>query len=1059
MIRRVLLFAIVFAALFGMLMLVFGKEDLLHNAESKTQVQSTETRRMPAGAIRVGEQGSAAGMPASGSIAFEGPGEISPLQPAVRIGDRVWQAPEFKITWSDSQPIGSGRYRLLRTQFTSYASIKSTTVAPAVRAILVVDAASMEVVLAQKADGEVEIDSRHDILLRGVILRIPSDALGGDLGADVVVESDRMTARVEGSKMDLEAPIEELVTISTRVSSTTPPDAEPQIDYRLTGYGLTAKLDEIEKSDGEIVSVGASVVRLEKDVQLVGLDRERSEPVFTLHGRGALELLPARPEQIRLTMRDDVRLDSFARTASRGDRGREDRDPVQAGGQRLVAWLRRDGGVRLGDVSCSDVSIFEDAYVKYGLQRLEADRFDLSLDPWHQPERLVATGSPRVHLHGSKGEVLGVLAGESRMFWDRPGLVLDTVTRALGVSFSTFERDFVGIAPLFPTETLRVEGPAKYLPAQRNSGLDGPLSGPLNGPLNGPLDLARCDGGVLVCLTRHFGRLEPDLIVGRGDARFEGRLTDGVPFTAKGNRGFVVAHVPGTGEVRGSLGPFDGGQGHEFTFETPNDVISGRGSLTFRLASWTFVASTGRKGTERTADLSRGEVVFRAALREELRWSSTRDRGGALVASGIKSLRLGRDQDDLLECRATGLPIVFEVEGIEAFAAVAERTGLATWLLTRGDEPVRVNVPSRAGRAPMQLAADRVRLAVAPGFVPADEPRPEAAIFADGSVVLTSDDEVRQTLLRLTCDRLERVPAPFRGFLVGAAREALGDAGLVLAPMLFGGEAGLVHAVGSVQLQTETRSEDGRSVASSSSFDGHSLWFDANGDALRFLLAGETAHDSVFATLRDAGRGDVVLEGREIAARDDGLELRATERGGCTVRFLGDSASEDTANARRLRLDSSGTMRLQDTRLVVPGPVVARMVDADDVHRDGEFEMRAGGDLVVHLREGYTDASRRGSDAVRIALPLVVERCEAVGGVELGYGGVHARGEELRFTPDDAWVVLRRRDGGVAVDIGDAVRVHADPQLAFNLRTFAYHGTRLRVENRQAVSRSEVGFR
>ncbi|MCB9882679.1 MAG: hypothetical protein H6832_12420 [Planctomycetes bacterium] len=1049
MIRRVLLFAIVFAALFGMLMLVFGKEDLLHNAESKTQVQSTETRRMPAGAIRVGEQGSAAGMPASGSIAFEGPGEISPLQPAVRIGDRVWQAPEFKIAWNDSQPIGSGRYRLLRTRFTSYASIRSTTVAPAVREILVVDAASMEVVLAQKADGEVEIDSRHDILLRGVILRIPSDALGGDLGADVVVESDRMTARVEGSTMDLEAPTDELVTISTRVSSTTPPDARPQIDYRLTGYGLTAKLDEIVKNDGEVVSVGASVVRLQKDVQLVGLDRERNQSIFTLRGRGALELLPAGAERIRLTMSDDVRLDSFARTVSRDDRGREGkqgpeaRDPVQAGGQRLVAWLRRDGGVRLGDVSCSDVSIFEDAYVTYGLQRLEADRFDLSLDPWHQPERLVATGAPRVHLHGSKGEVLGVLAGESRMFWDRPGLVLDTVTRALGVSFSAFEREFVGVAPLFPMETLRVEGPAKYVPARRNTKLDVPLN------------LARCDGGVLVCLTRHFGRLEPDLIVGRGDARFEGRLSDGVPFVAKGNRGFVVAHVPGNGEVRGSLGPFDGGQGHEFTFETGDDVISGRGSLTFRLAAEGLVAGAVREGAK-PPDRSRGEVVFRAALREELRWSSKQARGDALVASGIKSLRLGRDQDELLECRATGLPIAFEVEGIKAFAAVAERTGLSTWLLTRGDEPVRVDVPRREGRAPMQLAADRVRLSVAPGFVPANEPRPEAAIFADGSVVLTSDDEVRQTVLRLTCDRLERVPSPFRGFLVGAAREALGDAGIVLAPMLFGGEAGLVHAVGSVRLQTEKRSEDGRSVASSSSFDGHSLWFDANGDALRFLLAGETKHESVFATLRDARRGDVVLEGREIAARDDGLELRATERGGCTVRFIGDSAGED---ARRLRLDSSGTMRLQDTRLVVPGPVVARMVDADDVHRDGEFELRAGGDLVVHLREGYTDATRRASDTVRIALPRVVERCEAVGGVDLRYGGVEARGEELRFTPDDAWVVLRRRDGGVAVDIGDAVRVHADPQLAFNLRTFAYHGKRLRVENRQAVSRSEVGSR
>lgn len=1065
MIRRILLFCLVFAALFGLLLLLFGKDDLLRATETEAaQDKTSEAPRVSQGALRVGQSGQAGGMAGSGTIAFEGAGEIAPLQAAVRIGDRVWQVPEFKLSWADSQPVGASRYRLLQARFIAFERLRPTSVDPRAREFVIVDAASMEVVIAQKPGGEVAIDEQHDVQLRDVVVRAPTSALGASLGpssgAELVLEAARMTARVKGAILELETPPEDVVTIKTREvqgeadrSSQQPDTAKrrPELDYVLRGRGLSLELDEVIKQDDVVVSVGTSFVRLAHDVDLRGFERKSGAELFRVLGRGALELVPIDAQTLRLRIEDDVQFEATSQSTAR----RSMREPLRGRGDRLLAWLRRDsqeaqrdgrpesadkGRARVGEFSCSDIRLAGAAKLEYGGQSMDAASFDLALDPWHEPLRLVATGEPRVHLHDRTGKVLGTLMGQTRMFWDRPGLAIDTVLRALGAPLDDFTIAFGGVAPLLPRETLRVEGPAIYLPSDSFKNLSE----------------ARSDGGVLVTLVSHFGRLEPNMLVGRGDARIDGFLADGVPFRATGNRGFVVAHVPGSDEVRGALGPFDIDAQHDFVFESKDDRVTGRGSVLFHVVVDEVAASSSTKAKPSADSAKRAEVLLRAALREELRWESLRP-GEKVSATGIKSLLAVHERSRPAALTATGLPLRLDIEGAVVTAALAERTGSTQWRLVRGEEAVRVSMPAKERVPAWDLDADEVLLSAVPGFVPSVRPGHALRVLARGSVELRSRDDLRRTSLRLRCRELERFPAPFRGLIVAATRDALGDAGLVLAPLLFGGEAGLIHARSDVQLEVEQfeveQFEKGAEpgvVEATSTFAGASLWLDADGATRRFLLSGDEETAVVSAALHDRRRGIVRLEGRALRANDDGFELVAREDGGCTVDFV-----EEVDAARRLRLDSSGTVQLRDARLVVPGPVRARMVDERGVHHAGDLDLRAGGDLVIRLRDGYTKALAKNDGTTRM-LPRVVERCDATGGVELRVATVVAEGASLRFTPDDAWIVLEDRYAAVSVFVDETMRIRATPELSFNLRTLAYRGTRVRVDNQDVASKAEA---
>lgn len=1034
MIRRVLLFLIVFATGLGILTLVIGRDELMPVADSQSKDASAVKRTLPPGAIRVGGGASGQAGTTSGTVAFEGAGEISPLQPEVRIGDRVWQPPEFKLAWEDSQPIGSGRYRLLRARFTSYASVKPDMETPAVREVLVVTAESMEVVLAQKADGEIAVDAEHDIGLRGVVLRLPRSALGRNFASEVFLRSDRMVARVRGRTMELETPPDELVTIETK------PVDPSRARYVMTGLGLEARLDEIVKgraTDGdedarrEIVSVGASRVVLKSNVVVRAIAGHGGDREFVLRSDGQLDFRAVDPALYRIVVRENVRF------VTRGSASSGEADPAtefQANGGMAVAWLRRGGIVRgdggqLEDLAFTDLSIVGapsdpsvPANMSIGGQKIVASRFDLALDAWTNPERLVASGSPRVFLTRNDGEPLGVVRGDARMFWERPGLAFEMAARVLGIDLAREMRGLDATHVVLPRETIRIEGPAHYAPAA-----------PVDSFRN-----ASCDGGALITLTSVLGKLEPNLVVGRGSATFAGTLRSGRDFEITGNRGFVVSHVPGSAIVRANLGPLEPDPEHAFVFKSAEDRVEGRGSVAIRFTTPALTTSVSRD-VRTTRD---GELRFVAALREELQWTSGQGEDIARVR-GIKSLFLSGSTDKGRAVRASGLPLRFEIGDVVATSDVADRIDDTTWRFSKGFTPVRVVVPARQGLPPSTLDAELVRIVVMPDFVPTERPVPQLRMLATGAVRLETKDLESAVEVVLSCDELERFPDPARGLLLGAAADVLGDAGRLLAPVLWGSEAGLLHARGRVRVIAREGSGSDESRIATRTFEGDSLWLDADRGLGSFVLTGDESR-TVSASIREPGRGTVLLEGAKITGRQGEFELGSlvNDAGAYSIVRLIEDGSPETA--RRLRLRSSGSVRLVGQTLRVPGPVVAELVDAEDRHPVGEFAMRSGGDVVVLLRAQaqLSEADRK----LGIALPSTVESCEAFGGVVLTWAQVRADGERLRFTPADAWLTLERAGEGVNVTIAEDVRVHARPKLDFNLRTHAYRGSRLRVE-------------
>lgn len=1035
MLRRVLIFLVTFAAGLGTLMLVIGKDELLSVAQSNER-DTSPVRSLPPGAVRIsGGTSGVQGLPSSGAaIAFEGRGELSPMQDAVRIGDRVWQVPEFKLEWDDSQPAGSGRYRLLRVTFTSYERITAKTVKPRVHETMRLEADSMELVLAQKGD-ELAIDSEHDVAMRGVRLLAPRETLGAAFASEVELVTESLRARLAGELVDLETPAGELVTIRSL------PKPGATMQYTLVGRGLVARLDEIQKVGEEIRSVGASRITLRSDIDLSGKALEKaSSSEFRLRSDGPLDIRAHADALVELTVEDKVR---FEATGGLGGASGSDAGPnFEARGERATAWMRRGGLVREGDgelkrLAFTDLMIYgakrrdDDAraQMRFGGQTVRAREFEMSLDPWSRPERLTARGAPRVDLRASDGKALGSVHGEARMISERPSVSLESALQLLGVDFASRLLALRAVEPVFPHETLRVEGPARFVPA----GVDATVRE------------ARCSRGVLVTLTSALGRLEPNLVLGRGDARIAGVMRGGRSFAARGNRGFVIAHTPGSPKLHARLGPITADASHEFHFVGADDVVSGRG-----LVAMEFVAkapeavepaSRARATAELTkrAELRSGSLEFVAALRQELTWKH-KDGADRFDVTGIKLLRFSQSDDKRRAIRATGLPLRMESAGFIATAESAERAGDDPWLFRSSCDRVHVDLEARDGRAPAGLFAKEVRVRAFPGMVPADKAIPELRVLASGKVRLETEDEARGLSVELDCDELERFPQPARPLLLGAALDALGDAGHLLAPVLWGSEAGLLHARGHVRVAASERVAKG---IAEREFSGDSLWIDADRGLGRFILAAGAKNGIVKARMAEPGRGIVELEASKITGREGEFELASFETAderACLVRLIEDGSDK---SSRRLLLRSSESIRMLGDELRLPGPVVARMVDSEDRYQKGDFELRSRGDAVVHLQR---TSKRKADGSLGVALPTSIERCVASGGVEMRWAQVVAVGEKLRFTPLDAWLILDGAEDDVHVTIAESTRVRAYPELAFNVRTHDYRGTRLRVE-------------
>ncbi|MFQ5506508.1 MAG: hypothetical protein ACE5F1_17195, partial [Planctomycetota bacterium] len=587
--------------------------------------------------------------------------------------------------------------------------------------------------------------------------------------------------------------------------------------------------------------------------------------------------------------------------------------------------------------------------------------------------------------------------------------------------------------PVWLEEEIRVSGPSEILPARASSLLERGYS----------------ERGFVVFFNTRFGQAEPFLALGfgrvelegrvskTGEARYPRRATGDEPgdrsFSATGNRGFAISRFPGTGFLRGILGPSEPSREHEFSVETGTEHLSGRGLLTFEGEAASVEGPPARLA-----------LRFTAALGEELSW---RRRTHQMNVRGVKSAYVVQGPQDSL--RLWGLPLEFERGAMRGASEVLEQSGTGPWILKGGIHQAALSIAAEGRRAPVTVTADRVQVtpdesqrgfgSYRPGVAIRGRTWTDRIVWIDarGRVHLSTKDGERR--LELECERLRYLP-----WLVAPVAETvheaiIGPLARILNPVLFGGPRGVFRAERRVSVHVLER-RSGNKVLNGH-FEAHRV--DLGADGLNLHMLPEQGK-TIRGMLQQPGRGRV-----EILAEDcrywGGRLFVGERKGRAPVVYLSEASS-------RLRVSSVGPITFVEGLLRFPGPGKADQIapalggeDSESVVRDGFF-LRYSDSLLLEIDAAKITPGSPAQRSKANRLPSFIETCRAEGEVELGFKEAIALGSDLNLDARSGWLELRSRSESPAIlRYGARITWEHQPELSYNLWTGEMHGGRGRL--------------
>ena len=485
MLRRALLFVVVFAAGLGLLFWLTGLESIAPFGKQDASSAAAERQPSPRGVSIASGKGAAK---QRARVEVGGAGRISPLQGDFTLpSGKVVSPPEYELVWDNARPIGKGLYRLDNARMTVYERVRDASKAR-VWVVAKVRASSMELAAANQG-GQLVFDREHAITLFDAFMTVfgeggegfDTTAVTGPDGkrgvasakdAGIEVETQRMIVRAETGVLRLETADNELVTIRTR-------GALSDAVLTMKGRGLDATLHE-EAARGSHLTLLSEI-----DVRGVGA----LSSALRLHatGDGPLRMRERGPELWTLELERKLVVRAVPKRSAPDE-------VVIARGDRLMAWLRsspyaqapRDSAKGAGATTASKTAQASErargfslsdlrvdgkrARFEVGANELRADRIEVAFDAFGQPSVAVAYGRPELDLVDESGKLVGTLHSDSRMRWVNGRSGLDPFFSSLGVDFGAALAGFDALPSYVPESHVSIAGPAVFVPADQESG-------------------------------------------------------------------------------------------------------------------------------------------------------------------------------------------------------------------------------------------------------------------------------------------------------------------------------------------------------------------------------------------------------------------------------------------------------------------------------------------------------------------------------------------------------------------------------------------------------------
>ena len=744
MLRRTILFILVFGGGVGLLLFVTGNPNLFQL--EKPDVKEVQASGGDSGLkVKMTKNQGSSSMGQNVGVVARGRGSL--VDYAAENSKN-----EFRLEWEDSEPRSDGTYDLVRAKYVFHLREKGKGSKIQGNPKIKGKADRLNIKMQFGEGGKQSIDREQEIHAFGFVM----NARGGgkDRGFSLGLTAGELKGRIRPKGFSAQTPSpKEKVEIRLETQGK---------KFLVKGKGLRLEVEQGGGSSGSGTEAKTLDLRILEDIEIFDGLLKGGKPFLT--AKGPLRIRRIDEDRILLEVDNSVRLKS-----PKGQKGVLGVQGIEGEGERFTGLLRRGfiPGVLAQAVSFAwtEFRFHGRGAVQASLhvsgQELRGDDLGVALSPSEGILELVAEGRPMLRFSDEKGEPVGVLSGAKSLHWSRPG--------------GRFLEAFPGIKPVFgmgmdvwAQNVVVVEGRTVFEPVQESG-----------------IQRVESEQGLRLFFRESFGRpalffaTAPGEVVAKG-----GDVTE--PLLARVKGGLSIEPV-GRGFAAGL-----GNRGGEFVVDRGDLHLEGKGWLFFQaLAS----------GEGRGRSFTRGDLRFVSALNGDLKAWVKRAMGGVsgrAKVEGIRQAHLRSSLEGPPKIFFQGRELHFDWGGIHAEGEELRLLQGEEVLLDGGSRMAMVSRRDSLGRV-QKTQGDRILLRP---FQILEEWR--VPILVQGKALTQIVDPKGGGRIYLSSDEQRYFPASLPSFFKrDLAQVSLGGAGLWLGDWLFG--TARIEAKGHVELDLKKK--------------------------------------------------------------------------------------------------------------------------------------------------------------------------------------------------------------------------------------------------------------
>ncbi len=745
MLRRIILFILVFGGAVGFLLFITGNPSLFQL--EKPDVKEVQSSGGDSGLqVKMNQNMGSSSMGQNVGVVARGRGSL--VDYAAENSKN-----EFRLEWEDSEPRSDGTYDLVRATYVFHLREKGKDSELKGKPKIQGKADRLNIKMQFGKSGKQSIDREQEIHAFGFVM----DARGGgkDRGFSLGLTAGELKGRIRNKGLSAQTPSpKEKVEIRLETQGK---------KFRVKGKGLRLEVDQGGGPSGE--GAEALDLRILEDIEIYDGVIKGGKPFLT--AKGPLRMRRIDEDRILLEVENHVRLKS-----PKGQNGVLGVEGIEGEGELFTGLLCRGfiPGVSAQEVSFAWTEFRfhgqgkDQAILHVSGQELRGNDLGVALSPSQGILELVAEGRPLLRFSDEKGEPAGVLTGAKSLHWSRPG--------------ARFLEIFPGLEPAFgmgmdcwAQNVVVVYGRTVFEPAQGSE-----------------IQRVESEQGLRLFFRESFGRPAlffanaPGEVVAKGGGRAE-------PFQIKIQEGVSVEPL-GRGFAAGL-----GNRGGSFVVDHGDLHLEGKGWLFFQ-------ALASGKGDGQ--NFTRSDLRFVSALNQDLKaWafqSAGMARGRAKI-DGIQEVHLRSSREGSPKVLFQGSHLRFDWGGLHAEGQELRLLQSEEILLDGGSRMAIVSRQDSLGRI-QKTQGDRILLRP---FKMLDEWR--IPILVQGKALSQILDSKGGIRISLSSDAQRYFPSSLPSFLkTGLARISLGEAGPWLEDWLFG--VGRIEASGNVELDLKKKGKN-----------------------------------------------------------------------------------------------------------------------------------------------------------------------------------------------------------------------------------------------------------